>query len=51
MAVNALAKVVELSLKLNHTPFQELLKLVGVIPNKDNFNDLNFHKKENLCEK
>jgi hypothetical protein len=39
MAMNTLAKVVELSLKLNRTPSQELLKLMGVIPKKDKPND------------
>jgi hypothetical protein len=58
MAANALANVVELSLKIGYTPFQKLLKLVGVISEEeeevamgmDNPNDLDYYERENLHE-
>jgi hypothetical protein len=58
MAPNALVKVVELSLKVGRTPFQELLKFVGVILEEeeevamgmDNPNDPDYHEKESLHE-
>ncbi len=58
MAVNALAKVVELSLKVGRTPSQELLKFVGVGPEEeekvvmgmDDPNDLDYCERESFPE-
>jgi hypothetical protein len=58
MAVNALVKIVELSLKVGRTPSQELSKFVGVILEEeeevamgmDNPNDADYHERESLHE-
>jgi hypothetical protein len=58
MATVALAKAVELSFNTCRTPFQELLKFAGIIPEEeeevamgmDNPDNLGYGKKESLHE-